>query len=365
MVDKLKYVKETIKSGHTGGGGPFTEKCEKILEKELGVPKVLLTTSGTTALEMAAMLLNIKPGDEVIVPSFTFVSTANAFVKFGAKPIFADIRSDTLNMDEGFLNKLITSKTKAIIPVHYAGVGCNMSYRFEVAQQHNIAVVEDNVQGLFGKYNSRFLGTFGDLSALSFHETKTFTCGEGGALIINNKKYIERANIIRDKGTDHQKFLNGQVDRYGWVDYGSSYTPADMLAAYLYPQLKDYKQIQADRKKKWLYYYNQLKGWAQENNVQIPYIPPECESSYQIFHLVLPSPKKCQELITHLKMNGVAATTHYPPLHLSKMGQKFGGKLGDCPVTESISECLVRLPLHNGLSLADQNYIVYLTKNCW
>jgi len=326
------------------------------LEKELGVKRCLLTTSCTHASEMSAILLDIKPGDEVIVPSFTFVSTVNAFVLRGAKPVFIDIRPDTLNMDENQLEGLITEKTKVIIPVHYAGVGCEMDIIMNIANKYDIPVIEDNAHGLFGKYKDRYLGTFGTFATQSFHETKNFSCGEGGALLINDEKHIERAEIIREKGTNRSKFFRGEIDKYSWVDIGSSYLLSDILAAFLCAQLEQMEKIQAKRKKVWENYYERLDAWANENDIRLPIIPENCEHPYHMFYMIMPSLEKRKALIKHLKESYINAVFHYLPLHLSKMGKKFGGKLGDCPVTENISNRLVRLPLYNDLNIEDLNF---------
>jgi dTDP-4-amino-4,6-dideoxygalactose transaminase len=355
---ELYYISQCIFNGYSAGDGEFTKKCHRLLEQELGVPKVLLTTSCTHALEMTALLLDIQPGDEVIVPSFTFVSTINAFVLRGVKPIFIDIRPDTLNMDEKQLERLITPKTRAILPVHYAGVGCEMDVICEIASRHNIPIVEDNAHGLFGKYKGRYLGTFGAFATQSFHETKNFTCGEGGALIINDPHSIERAEIIREKGTNRSRFFRGQVDKYSWVDIGSSYLPSDMLAAFLYAQLEARVEIQARRRQIWEYYHQHLDEWAKEHNTQLPTIPPHCEQSYHMFYILLPSLEYRQALIAYLKSCGILSVFHYLPLHLSDMGRQFGGKEGDCPVTEDVSDRLLRLPYYFDLSEADQEQVV-------
>lgn len=307
---------------------------------------------------MAALLLEIQPDDEVIVPDFTFVSTINAFVLRGATPIFADIRPDTLNLDETQLERLITPRTRAIVPVHYAGVGCEMDAILEIAELNNIAVIEDNAHGLFGKYKGQYLGTFGCLATQSFHETKNFTCGEGGALLINDPQYAERAEIIREKGTNRARFFRGQVDKYTWVDLGSSYLPSDILAAFLFAQLEARDQIQAKRRRIWHYYYESLSAWAIKHDVRLPIMPDYCEQSYHMFYLLMPSLEKRQELISHLKSRGIWSVFHYLPLHLSEMGLQFGGRAGDCPVTEDTSERLLRLPFYNDLSTADQDRVV-------
>jgi len=359
---EFDYIRQAVANGHISGDGPFTKKCQNLLEKTLGVPKVLLTTSCTHALEVAALLLGIQPGDEVIVPSFTFVSTVNAFVLRRAKPVFIDIRPDTLNTDEMQLEKLITPRTKAIIPVHYAGVGCDMDAICEIASQHGIPIVEDNAHGLFGKYKGRYLGTFGSLATQSFHETKNFTCGEGGALLINDEQYIERAEIIREKGTNRAQFFRGQVDKYTWRDIGSSYLPSDMLAAFLYAQLECRDHIQATRQRVWEYYAEHLRDWAEANGVGIPFVPSYCEQAYHMFYLLLPSLKERTELIAHLKGQGIHSVFHYLPLHLSPMGRKWGYNKGDFPVTEDVSDRLIRLPFYNELQEAGQERVCAVIK---
>jgi len=355
---ELRYISEAIEYGHISGDGLFTKKCQALLEQLLGVPKVLLTTSCTHALEIAALLLDIQPGDEVIVPSFTFVSTVNAFVLYGARPVFCDIRSDTLNLDEALLERLITSHTKAIVPVHYAGVGCEMDAIMEIADRYGIPVVEDNAHGLFGKYKDRYLGTFGCMATQSFHETKNFTCGEGGALLINDSKYIDRAEIIREKGTDRSRFFRGEVDKYTWVDVGSSYLPSDILAAFLYAQLECQEQIQAKRRRIWEYYADHLGDWARVHEVRLPFVPSYCEQSYHMFYLIMPNLDARTKLISHLKERGILSVFHYLPLHLSPMGQRLGGRPGDCPVTEDISDRLVRLPFYNDLTQHEQDQVI-------
>ena len=361
--NEMKYMAQAVQNAHISGDGPFTKKCSAQLEKILGSPKVLLTTSCTHALEMAALLLNIQPGDEVIFPAFTFVSTVNAFVLRGAKPVFIDIRPNTLNFDESRLEDLITPRTKAIVPVHYAGVGCEMDTIMAIARSHGIAVVEDNAHGLFGKYRQRPLGTFGCLATQSFHETKNITCGEGGALVINDAKFIEQAEILREKGTNRSRFFRGQVDKYTWVDLGSSYLPSDILAAYLYAQLEEWQDIQARRKRIWNYYSQALGGWAEEHNVQLPFVPPYCDQAYHMFYMLLPDLEQRQAMIRHLKSRGINSVFHYLPLHLSDMGRKFGGKPGDCPVTEKVSDQLLRLPFYNELTEADQALVVQSIKD--
>jgi dTDP-4-amino-4,6-dideoxygalactose transaminase len=355
---ELYYISQAIHEGYSAGDAAFTKKCHALLEQILGVPKVLLTTSCTDALEMTALLLNIQPGDEVIVPSFTFVSTANAFALRGARPVFADIRPDTLNLNESELERLITPRTKAVVPVHYAGVGCEMDAIGKIAARREVTVVEDNAHGLFGKYRGQYLATFGTFATQSFHETKNFICGEGGALLINDPNFIERAEIIREKGTNRSRFFRGQVDKYTWVDIGSSHLPSDILAAFLYAQLEAREEIQSKRRQIWEYYNEHLQDWAQDNGVQLPTVPSHCEQSYHMFYLLLPSLEQRQALIEHLKARGIHSVFHYLPLHLSDMGRRFGGKEGDCPVTEHVSDRLLRLPFYNDLGQADQVRVV-------
>jgi len=351
---EFELIQEAIANWQLSGDGVFTKKCHALLEKELGVPKALLTTSCTHALEMAALLLDIKPGDEVIVPSFTFPSTVNAFVLRGARPVFIDIRPDTLNLDETKLESLISPCTKAIVVVHYAGVGCEMNAILQVAGRHGIPVVEDNAHGLFGRYKGNYLGTLGCLATQSFHETKNFTCGEGGALLINDPRYIERAEILREKGTNRSRFFRGEVGKYTWVDIGSSYLPSDILAAFLYAQLEAREIIQSKRERIWNYYQEHLRDWALDYGVRLPSVPSHCEQPFHMFYLLLPSLEARQALITYLNTVEINSVFHYLPLHLSSMGRRFGGKSGDCPITEEISDRLLRLPFYNDLTEADQ-----------
>ena len=356
--NEVEYMKEALAAGHMSGDGAFTRRCHALLEESLGVSRVLLTTSCTHALEMSALLLGIQPGDEVIIPSFTFVSTVNAFVLRGARPRFVDIRRDTLNLDETQVEAAITKRTVAIVVVHYAGVGCEMDAIMEIAARHNLAVVEDNAHGLFGKYKARFLGTFGRLATQSFHETKNFSCGEGGALLINDPQLIQRAEAIREKGTNRSRFFRGEVHKYTWVDVGSSYLPSDLLAAFLWGQLEAREQIQARRKEIWHTYDSQLCAWAKDNQVTQPFVPEECEQTYHMYYLLMPSAAATQPFIAHLKARGIVSVFHYQPLHLSRMGQGFGGRPGDCPVTEDVSERLVRLPFFNSFSPEEQARVV-------
>ena len=355
---ELDYVRQAIALAKFSGDGRFTADCHRLLEDSLGVAKVLLTTSCTHALEMAALLLDLGQGDEVILPSFTFVSTANAFVLRGAKPVFVDIRNDTLNIDERQIESRITSRTAAIFLVHYAGVGCEMDAIQSLSEKHGLAVVEDNAHGLFGKYHGQYLGTFGRLSALSFHETKNFTCGEGGALLINDPELVQQAEIIREKGTDRSRFFRGEVDKYNWVDIGSSYLPSDLLAAFLLAQLEQREMIQAVRSRLWSRYSSELQNWARSNDVRLPSVAADREQSYHMFQLILPTPGSRQALIAHLLNRGILAVFHYLPLHLSPVGKRFGGEIGDCPVTEMISQRLLRLPFYTGMTTDEQSEVM-------
>ena len=320
---ELEYISNAVTSGQISGDGPFTRKCHTFLEKTIGINKSLLTTSCTHALEMAALLLDIQPGDEVILPSFTFVSTVNAFVLRGATPIFIDIRSDTLNLDESMIENRITPRTKAIVTMHYAGVGCEMDSILDTARKYHLAVVEDNAHGLFGKYKGKYLGSFGCLAAQSFHETKNFTCGEGGALLINNPQYITRAEVLREKGTNRSRFFRGEVNKYTWVDKGSSYLPSDILAAFLYAQFEAKDTIQTKRKKIWTTYYNRLKDWARNIDARLPIVPDHCIQPFHMFYIIMPSQEKRDALISHLKKHQILSVFHYLPLHTSKMGKRY------------------------------------------
>lgn len=355
---ELTYIAEAVGRGHISGDGHFTKQCHRLLEGALGVQKALLTTSCTHALEMSALLLDIQPGDEVICPDFTFVSTINAFVLRGARPVFVDVRSDTFNLNETLLEAAITPRTKAILLVHYGGVACEMDTILPIAQKYGIPVIEDNAHGLFARYKGRWLGTLGAMATQSFHETKNFQCGEGGALLINDERYAERAEIIREKGTNRSRFFRGQVDKYTWVDVGSSYLPSDVLAAFLYAQLEARDVIQSRRQQIWETYNSGLQTWASNHDVQLPHVPPHCEQAYHVFTLVMPSLQSRQALIQHLKQQGILSVFHYLPLHLSDMGQRYGGKSGDCPVTERLGDCLLRLPFYNDLSEADQTRVI-------
>lgn len=356
--DELDYIRAAIATPKFSGDGRFTAQCHSLLEQSLGVQKALLTTSCTHALEMTALLLNIGAEDEVIVPAFTFPSALNAFVLRGARPAFVDIRADTLNIDESQIDQRITPRTKAIFLVHYAGVGCEMDTIMTIARRHGIAVVEDNAHGLYGTYRGRYLGTLGQLATLSFHETKNFTCGEGGALLINDAQFNERAEILREKGTDRSRFFRGEVDKYTWTDVGSSYLPSDLLAAFLQAQLEHRDQIQSMRRKIWENYAREMASWAETNGVRLPIVPAECEQSYHMFYVIMPSVESRQALISHLAGFGILAVFHYLPLHLSPMGLRFGGCQGDCPVTENLADCLLRLPFYTGMTKSEQEQVI-------
>lgn len=355
---ELEYVAQAVANGHVSGDGPFTRRCREQIERITGARAALLTTSCTHALEMAALLLDLVPGDEVILPSFTFVSTANAFVLRGAKPVFVDIRPDTLNLDERLVERAITPRTRAIVPVHYAGVACEMDALDDIGRRHAIPIVEDNAHGLFGAYRGRPLGSLGLMATLSFHETKNITCGEGGALLLNDEALVGRAEIIREKGTERSRFFRGEVDKYTWCGIGSSYVLSDMLAAFLLAQLESADRIQTRRRHMWDFYAEQLAGWAASFGAVLPHVPGHCRQAYHMFYLLLPSLDARQALIAHLKAQGVMSVFHYLPLHLSPMGQRFGGRAGDCPVTEDVGDRLLRLPFHADLTDSDLERVV-------
>lgn len=360
--NELRYLKEVTTSSRWSGDGPFTAKCAAMLKDALQTSACLLTTSCTDALEMSALLLELSPGDEVIVPSFTFVSSVNAFVLRGARPVFADIRADTLNIDETKLESLITEKTRAIVVVHYAGVGCEMDNILDIARRHSIAVIEDNAHGLFGRYRDRPLGSMGRLATQSFHETKNFTCGEGGALAINDPTLIDRAEILREKGTNRSRFFRGQVDKYSWVDVGSSFLPSELNAAVLWAQLERHKWIQERRRDIWTRYQRGLNDWAREQNVLLPFVPGHCDQAYHMYYMILPSLDARTRLIDRLKSEGILAVFHYVPLHLSDMGRRLGSGVGDCPVTENLSDRLLRLPFFNGLDPSEQDQVIEVVR---
>lgn len=355
---ELEYIFATVSGGQIAGDQTYSRKCHTFLEQTLGVPRALVTTSCTHALEMAGLLIGLNPGDEVIVPSFTFVSTANAFALRGARIVFADVRPDTLNLDETKLEGLITPRTKAIVLVHYAGVACEMDVIGDMARRHGIKVIEDNAHGLFGKYRGRWLGTFGCFATQSFHETKNITCGEGGALLINDAAYVDRAEIIREKGTNRSRFFRGQVDKYTWVDIGSSYVVSDVLAAFLFAQLEVWPVIQARRRQLWERYERELSSWAKKHGVRLPVIPAHCEQTHHLFYLLLPTLAARQALISHLKAQNILAVFHFLPLHLSEFGRRYGHGPGSCPVGETVSDQLLRLPLFYSLTDAEQSRVI-------
>ncbi len=355
---ELQYIAQAILQGHSAGDGPYTRQCQSLLESVVGVQKALLATSCTHALEMCALLLELQPGDEVIVPSYTFVTTANAFALRGANLRFADVQPDTLNIDPDSVAALITPRTKAIVVVHYAGVGCDMDALVPLAKKAGIPLIEDNAHGLFGKYRGRFLGTFGCLATQSFHETKNISCGEGGALMINDAQFNEAAEIIREKGTNRSRFFRGQVDKYTWVGLGSSYVMSDLLAAFLFAQLEARTQIMTARRRVWETYHDALADWARETGVQTPFVPDECEQTYHMYYLVMPSLAERQALIAHLRERGILSVFHYQSLHLSPAGREFGGCEGQCPVTENVSDRLLRLPFFNDLSDSEQARVI-------
>jgi dTDP-4-amino-4,6-dideoxygalactose transaminase len=355
---EMAYMQQALQAGHLSGDGAFTARCHAMLEAITGAPKVLLTTSCTHALEMAMLLTGLGPDDEVICPAFTFVSSVNAFVLRGARPVFVDIRPDTLNIDERLVEAAITPRTRALLVVHYAGVGCEMPALMAVAARHGLTVIEDNAHGLFGRYQGRALGSFGAMSTLSFHETKNLTCGEGGALVLNDGALVERAEIIREKGTNRSRFYRGQIDKYTWVDIGSSYLPSDLLAAYLCAQLEARERVQARRMAIWDGYDTALRSWAEAGGIGRPQVPAHCDHPAHIYYLLMPSLEARTRLLAELRRALILATFHYQPLHLSDMGRQFGGREGQCPVTEDVADRLVRLPVFFDLSAADQARIV-------
>lgn len=348
-----EYMHEAVVNHKICGDGVFTKKSSEWLEKKSGAKKALLTTSCTHALELAALLADIQPGDEVIMPSYTFVSTADAFVMRGAKIVFVDIRPDTMNIDETLIEDAVTPKTKAIAPVHYAGVGCEMDVIMDIAKRHNLIVIEDDAQGIMSTYKGQALGTFGTFGCLSFHETKNFSMGEGGALLINDESYIERAEIIREKGTNRSKFFRGQIDKYTWVDCGSSYLPSELNAAYLYAQLEQADAITENRLECWNKYYELLKPLAEKGIIDVPFIPEHCVHNAHMFYIKAKNLEERTDLINHLKENGITTVFHYIPLHSAPAGLKYGRFYGEDKFTTKESERLVRLPMYYGLKKSD------------
>lgn len=352
------FIKDSLENHHYCGDGLYTKKCHDFFETQMPNSKALLTTSCTSALEMAAMLCDVKEGDEVIMPSYTFVSTANAFYRLGAKPIFCDIRPDTLNIDETKIEALITPRTKAIVPVHYAGISCEMDAINAIAKKHNLFVVEDAAQGVNSKYKDQYLGSIGDFGTYSFHETKNYICGEGGLLLVNHPDFFERAEIIREKGTNRKKFLRGFTDKYTWVDVGSSFLPSDLLAAFLYAQLLEMDGIAAKRKAVFDLYHESFLPLQEKGILKIPFVPKDATPNQHMFYLILENNTKRDALIAHLKENEIIAPFHYIPLHTSPMGAKFSKEIQSLPITETLSERLIRLPLYPGLTRENQMKVI-------
>lgn len=356
---ELYYIAQAVTMGNIAADGYFTKACCRVLEERFGIRKVLLVPSGTAALELAAMLCDIRPGDEVIMPSYTFVSTASAFVRVGARPVFVDIRPDTLNLDEAKIEAAVTARTRVIVPVHYAGVGCDMDAIMDIARRHNLIVVEDAAQGVNAFYKGRALGSIGHLGCYSFHETKNYICGEGGALCINDERFIERAEILRDKGTNRQKFFRGEVDKYTWVDVGSSYVMAEILAAFLFGQLEQLDAISARRREIYEYYAEHLRPLEDAGSLRLPRIPADCRSNYHLFYVLTNDGNIRDGLIKHLRRAGVLAVFHYVPLHSSPAGRKWASSIGELTVTQDAAERLLRLPIYHDLSRDEQGRVVY------
>lgn len=355
---ELDYIRQAIDSKRTAGDGLFTKQCQAWLTRQIGCKSALLTHSCTAALEMAALLADLQPGDEVILPSYTFVSTANAFVLRGAIPVFVDVRPDTLNLDESLVEAAITSKTKVIAPVHYAGVSCEMDTLKAIADRHNLLLIEDAAQAILSYYKGKPVGSMGHLAAFSFHETKNIVCGEGGALVINDPTLLERAEIIREKGTNRSKFFRGEVDKYTWVDVGSSYLPSDILAAFLLAQLEEAQCIMQQRMAIWEHYHQAFETLEQQGKVRRPIIPSDCQHNAHIYHLIVDDLEVRSALITYLKNQGVQATFHYVPLHSAPAGIKYGRTSGTLSVTDDLSNRLIRLPLGAAMSLTEAKYVI-------
>ena len=357
-----KYIHEAIALHKICGDGSFTKKCNTWMEERFNAEKVMLTTSGSTALDMAALLCNLKPGDEVILPSFTFSSTANSFVLAGAKLVFVDIRPDTMNIDEKKIERAITDRTRVIVPVHYAGVACEMDTILEIAEKHNLMVVEDAAQGVMSSYKGKALGTIGDFGCFSFHETKNFSMGEGGAILINNKEYVDQAEILREKGTNRSKFFRGQVDKYTWVDFGDSYLPSELNAAYLWAQLEVADIINNDRLKSWKRYEKELSPYAAEGRIELPVVPAECVHNAHMFYIKLNDLEDRTSYIKYMRSYEIGCVFHYVPLHSAPAGIKFGRFDGIDEYTTKESDRLVRLPMYYGLTREDQDTVINLTK---
>lgn len=355
--DEVTYIQDAINLRKICGDGKYTKLCNKWFEERTGAEGVLLTTSCTHATELAALLCDIQPGDEVIMPSYTFVSTADAFVLRGAKAVFVDIRPDTMNIDENLIENAITEKTKAIVPVHYAGVACEMDKIMEIAQKYNLYVIEDAAQGVMSEYNGKALGTIGDAGCYSFHETKNYSMGEGGAILLKDKSKMELAEIIREKGTNRSKFYRGQIDKYTWVEAGSSYLPSELNAAYLWAQLQKADEIYDDRMRSWNGYYEELKGLKEQGKIELPYIPDNCKHNAHMFYIKMKDIKERTEFISFMKENGIMCVFHYIPLHTAPAGKKYGVFVGEDKYTTKESERIARLPLYYGLTDEDRHYI--------
>ena len=362
MDESINCIKKAVENRKICGDGEFTKKCSELMEEKFNAKKILLTTSCTSALEMAAILLDIQPEDEVILPSYTFVSTADAFVMVGAKIVFVDINPKTMNIDENKIEEAITSKTKAIAVVHYAGISPDMDKIMKIAKEHNLKVVEDAAQGVMAKYNDKYLGTIGDLGCYSFHETKNYSMGEGGAIVINDPELVERAEIIREKGTNRNKFFRGEIDKYTWVDYGSSYLPSELNCAYLYPQLEKAEMINNDRLTSWNYYKDGLKELEKDGCITLQYVPEYSEHNAHMFYIKAKNLEERTKLIEYLKSKGIQAVFHYIPLHTSPAGMRFGRFFGEDKYTTSESEKLVRLPMYYGLTRKEQDEVINAIK---
>lgn len=360
---ELHYIAQAVTLGNISGDGEFARRSAAIMEERFGIHKVLLTPSCTAALELSAMLLEIQPGDEVIMPAYTFVSTANAFLRMGAKPVFVDIRPDTLNLDERLIEQAITEKTKAIVPVHYAGVACEMELITTIAEKYNLKVIEDAAQGVNSQYNGQYLGSIGELGCFSFHETKNFICGEGGAICLNSEELVDRAHILRDKGTNRQAFFQGLVDKYTWCDIGSSFVLSELNCAFLYAQLEMFDDITNRRQQIYDIYYQSLLPLEQDQQLRLPCVSEDCISNHHMFYVLLPNKTIRDGLMNHLKQLQIHAVFHFVPLHTSPMGEKWGYKSGDLPVSEQAGDCLLRLPFYYEITAEEQNRVINEIQN--
>ena len=356
--EEHRLIDEAMRGGHASGDGPMTRRCREVLESELGCARALLTPSCTAALELAALLVGAGPGDEVVVPSFTFVSTANAFLLAGARPVFADVDPATLNLDPASAESRLSDRTRCLVPVHYAGVGCDMDALGDLARRRGLAVVEDNAHGAFGRFRGRALGSIGDLGALSFHETKNLSCGEGGALLVNRPDLAARAEVLREKGTDRAAFHRGEIDRYTWLDRGTSGLLSDLLAAVLLAQFRARGRILDARRALWDRYRGSLEDWAAREGVRLPVVPADREPSYHMFYLLFPSGGSRDRALAALRGRGIGAVFHYLPLHLSPMGRRLGGREGDCPVAEDAAARVLRLPFFTDMTGAEQDAVI-------